>query len=426
MLDIRWSEIKRKLDEYTWLKLPALIVLAVSLLVSVVAWITCDKLIAVASQGNGFHLVLLLMVVVPLVLCGAYGLLIAGRQRLYGKQLRQQALLLTQSQQLARFREQMLKEMHLLPTLNNILSGHLGEATSSTESAALVIMTHLQDVHQQSSQFLQALQQQQEKARQIATDQEKRRQINQQMLLSIMQYQTQREEQMRLDAQQIEEVFVRVRELTGMTDIISRLAAQTNMLAINAAIEAAHAGSHARGFKAVADEVRKLSRQTSEAAQRIYEGIEMVSSTVRDNLADIVSKVRTDEESRQLTDISAKFGELTGDAQAMASYLSEITLSGIGAGEGIFAGVMGMLENMQFQDISRQQIQQVQAALEQLNYYFQHVSDGHGTLDAESLTVENIIEQVQQSYVMHKQQKVHNNILGDDLLEDDAPKIELF
>ncbi len=329
---------------------------------------------------------------------------------------------------LARGMERVSADLEAFPALAEILNGHLQEANASTETGAIDIMNALARVREKSESLISHISQHEALASNIASSHATRVSNNSDLLQNLHDYQQMRAAQVVEDGHRIQQVLQQVQGLTGLTQMIREIAGQTNLLALNAAIEAARAGEEGRGFAVVADEVRKLSQQSEEATNLIDQSIAEVTRQVNENLTGMIASSRTEQESQQVQGIVGELTDMSQTFNEVSSYLSGMTRDTSVAMAGIHERIVEALGHMQFQDISRQQIEQVIAALEDLKTHFSGVAGILANTDPDQSwpPLAERIEQLRSNYVMQRQHQTHAAVTGDDVSDNGRPAIELF
>lgn len=127
-------------------------------------------------------------------------------------------------------------------------------------------------------------------------------------------------------AKVIAELEEKSKHIGQIVDAISGIAGQTNLLALNAAIEAARAGEAGRGFAVVADEVRKLAEQSQDAAKQITVLINEVQSKTDSAVAFMVdSKKEVDTGASVVSIAGQSFGEILTMVRDMTNQIHEIS-----------------------------------------------------------------------------------------------------
>ena len=122
-------------------------------------------------------------------------------------------------------------------------------------------------------------------------------------------------------------------DVIDVVTIINSIAQQTNMLAMNAAIEAAHAGDAGKGFGVVADEIRKLAESTSDNAKQINSSINGIVEKVKDAndsskiAAEAFAKisVSTKEMLQSFTDITSGLNDIDSKTQLIKAHTTNIS-----------------------------------------------------------------------------------------------------
>jgi methyl-accepting chemotaxis protein len=119
-----------------------------------------------------------------------------------------------------------------------------------------------------------------------------------------------------------------IQKISQMTTVIKEIADQTNLLALNAAIEAARAGEQGRGFAVVADEVRKLAERTSVSTSeitRVVDSIRTETSAAMESMSEVEREVKVSASLNRMTDEALK--QIVDSANQVTGLVGHITAS---------------------------------------------------------------------------------------------------
>ncbi|WP_341285293.1 methyl-accepting chemotaxis protein [Priestia megaterium] len=170
-------------------------------------------------------------------------------------------------------------------------------------------------------------------------------------------------------------------EIMKFNEIISDIAQQTNLLSLNAAIEASHAGDKGKGFAVVADEIRKLAEESRDAAKQIGFLIENIQTSVTNasvSMSDSVSSVESGSE--KVLEAGKTFEDIVQQINELSVSMKEISTFATNIGQGTEEMVQSFTEISNVSEEITSSIDNVASVTEQQNASMEDISKASESL----------------------------------------------
>jgi len=312
----------------------------------------------------------------------------------------------------------------------DVVNGQIGDSLAESEREVLLAIEQIGYMINQFTKHREDIAHSVKSGRDVTESTRLRVEKNRESIAGIESQLQQQTNEMRSKLTHIQDLANEISALTPLVQVITAIAHQTKLLALNARIEAGRAGDAGAGFAVVASEVKELALLTDQAASDISNRIASVCKKVDMEMADAQNSLKKHESNEVMSHLIGEVGEM----QQHFSRNSEMLLTVI---SGVYANygdsvlrLSKALGHIQFQDKMRQRMEHVQEALREMCEHLlqlgkrQEALDWDGELD---LKFKDMLASHLTRYRMASQTATHLAVAGDGKQGDNGhPAIELF
>ncbi len=310
----------------------------------------------------------------------------------------------------------------------NVIRQQIGDSLAESEHEVVQVIQQMSMLTEKNTSQRQRIALSIQSGQQLTERTEHRIQNNREVIGAIeLQLELQSREY-KHNVERIQGLAAEIGALTPLIKVITSIAQQTSLLALNAEIEAARAGSSGKGFSVVAYEVRKLAVLSNKAAADIAQKINSTCKRVDAEMAEALVSLKQHETSTAMTQLVADVGEMQAEFCSNSQLLLEVINEVDASYAESVDRLVEALGHIQFQDVMRQRMEHVQEALDQMRDHLLQLCEMPPASGSQPpSTFKSLLESHLKQYKMASQTNTHLAIAGGEVGADHShPTIELF
>jgi len=327
-------------------------------------------------------------------------------------------------------RQAMHEELRDSQPYIDVMREQIGDSLAESEREVTEVIEQICLLNEKANQQRERISQSIQSGHALTNSTHLRVENNKQILAALEMQMEEQTGDLRHNFERIKNLAGEVGALTPLIKVITGIAQQTSLLALNAEIEAARAGQAGRGFAVVAYEVRKLAVRSTKAAADIGKNINATFDKVRREMAEAQALLEEHEASNSMgqlmTDLTGMQQEFSHNSSLLLEVITEVDANY----EESVRRLSQALGHIQFQDVMRQRMEHVQEALDEMREHMLRLSekpDDAGWDGKLEMRFKDILTSHLNRYRMASQTKTHIQVAGGGAEQDHGrPAIELF